>query len=214
MFIGKIRKFIFDTLFPKKCFGCTREGYYICPSCIEKIPRSDRVSMDILSVFKYKHPVVRRLLWNLKYNGRSGIAHEFGDYMSDTLISELEDSALYENMREIYLVPMPMSKERKKKRRENHAKTLAEAISKQTNFPIMDCLHKTRDTKRQALIKNRTKRLLNVKNSMELKTEFDIKGKNIVLVDDIVTTGGTIQEARRVLLSHGARKIIALVVAH
>lgn len=210
----RVYKYILDTLFPNRCISCKREGFSICKRCLDKIPRSERLSNDTIAIFTYKNKNISHALWNLKYNGRSTIAEDLSDYMKDALFGELEDKAIFDNFKEIHLVPLPMSKNRKRSRGKNHALTLASAISRKTNFPVLDCLIKTKDTKRQALIKNRSKRLLNVKNSMDLKNGFNVIGKNIVLVDDIVTTGATIEEAKRVLRKSGAKNIIALVVAH
>ncbi len=214
MFIQDTYFYILDTLFPKKCFGCKKEGFYICEKCLSELPRSLYVDKDIFAVFSYKNPVMRRLLWNLKYNGKKEIAKELSPTMKDLLFGELSDLSIFENTKEIFFVPLPMSEKRKRERGANHALLLASALSEKTNIAVLDCLYKTKDTKRQALIKNRGKRLLNVKNSMDIKKDFSVKGKTIVLVDDIVTTGGTIKEARRVLERHGARKILSLVVAH
>lgn len=206
--------YILDTLFPRRCISCKKEGFSICQDCISKIKREERLPGETLAVFAYRDPVMRKIIWNLKYKGKSNIAEDLAGILSDTILGELEDLLIYDGANTTSLVPLPMSKKRLKARGKNHTLTLAHAISNRTNIEVYDCLYKNKDTVRQALIKNRAKRLLNVKNSMELKSGFSVKGKNIVLVDDIVTTGATIEEAKRVLKKSGARKVIALVVAH
>lgn len=214
MFIKNLYTYILDTLFPNHCAVCHKEGFSICPKCLSNIPLSERLPEDIISIYQYKNPTIKRILWNLKYKGRSFVAKDLSQVMSDKIIGELEDLSIFEDMQNIFLVPLPMSKERLKERGKNHALLLCDAISEKINIQTLDCLIKTKDTKRQALIKNRSKRLSNVKNSMDMKKGFDVKGKNIVLVDDIITTGATIKEAKRVLRNYGARKIFAIVVAH
>lgn len=206
--------YILDTLYPRRCISCKKEGFSICQDCVSKIKRAERLPGDTLAVFAYRDPIMRKIIWNLKYKGRSSVADDLSQVLSDALLGELEDMFVYDGANETLLVPLPMSKKRLKARGKNHTLTLAHAIGEKTNIEVSDCLYKIKDTVRQALIKNRAKRLTNVKNSMELKSGFSVKGKNIVLIDDIVTTGATIEEAKRVLHKSGARKVIALVVAH
>jgi predicted amidophosphoribosyltransferase len=79
-------------------------------------------------------------------------------------------------------------------------------------------LIKPRDTEHQARIKDRSARLKNLSGTFAIKDEEKnkdfIKGKNIILIDDILTTGATLSEARKVLRQAGARKVIAFTVAH
>jgi competence protein ComFC len=70
------------------------------------------------------------------------------------------------------------------------------------------------DTPHQAQIHDRSHRLKNVVGSFALKNSDMINGKNIILIDDITTTGATLSEARKVLKKSGAKKIIAFTVAH
>ncbi|KKS56700.1 MAG: Competence protein F, partial [Candidatus Nomurabacteria bacterium GW2011_GWF1_42_40] len=77
-----------------------------------------------------------------------------------------------------------------------------------------DILIKPKDTKHQAHIENRSERLKNIIGSFTVKNSEIIKGRNIILIDDILTTGATLSEARKVLKRAGARKVIAFTVAH
>jgi len=77
-----------------------------------------------------------------------------------------------------------------------------------------DTLIKPKDTKHQAHIENRSERLKNIIGSFAVKNPEAIKGKNIILIDDILTTGATLTEARKILKYSGARKVVAFTVAH
>lgn len=79
---------------------------------------------------------------------------------------------------------------------------------------ISDVLYKPHDTEHQARIKDRRERLQNMRGTFAIKNGEKISGRNIILVDDILTTGATLSEARRVLREAGARKVIAFTVAH
>jgi len=75
-------------------------------------------------------------------------------------------------------------------------------------------LFKKRETKPQAEIKNRRKRLENIKGAFFIKDKEKIKGKTILLIDDVVTTGGTLKEASLVLKEAQAKKVCAFTLAH
>ena len=72
----------------------------------------------------------------------------------------------------------------------------------------------TKNTEHQARIKDRRARLKNLSGSFAVKNEGLIKNKNIILIDDITTTGATLAEAKKILKQAGVRKVIAFTVAH
>ena len=72
---------------------------------------------------------------------------------------------------------------------------------------------KNRETKRQTTLK-RSERLSNVKNSFGVLDAKNISGKNIIIIDDVVTTGATLREAKKVLIHAGARKVLCVAIAH
>jgi predicted amidophosphoribosyltransferase len=75
-------------------------------------------------------------------------------------------------------------------------------------------LIKPKDTEHQARIRHRTERLKNIVGSFVVQSPESVKNRNIILIDDIVTTSATLNEAKKMLKSSGARKIIAFTVAH
>ena len=77
-----------------------------------------------------------------------------------------------------------------------------------------DILIKTKETESQTKSKNRAERIKNLEGCFDVKNPEQIKNRNIVLLDDVTTTGATLTEARRALLARGARKVIAIVFAH
>ncbi len=72
--IKTVFEFVLKELFPAFCFKCGARGAYICMRCVEKIPRTRRDEPDFVSVFQYKDPAIRALLWSLKYKGGGDIA--------------------------------------------------------------------------------------------------------------------------------------------
>src|SRR3989344_6085699 len=120
------------------------------------------------------------------------------------------------------LIPIPLSSKRYRERGYNQAELLCENLVKldeNVNFKLeKNILIKQIDTKHQAHILNRSERLKNIVGSFTIlytgKNIGLIKNKNIILIDDITTTGATLTEARKVFKQAGARKIIAFTVAH
>ncbi len=112
---------------------------------------------------------------------------------------------------------MPSSEKKKRKRGFNQTQILGRILAKKYGSGIMeyseDVLYKIKDTESQTSLKDRQKRLANVKDSMEAKAE-NASGKTIFLIDDITTTGATFKEATRALKAAGAKKVLCFAVAH
>jgi competence protein ComFC len=126
-----------------------------------------------------------------------------------------------ENFREPILIPIPLSKERFRERTYNQTELICEELIRLDTSPkpnrltlLKSTLIKKIDTPHQAQIHDRSHRLKNVVGSFALKNTDTMNGRNIILIDDITTTGATLSEARKVLKKAGAKKIIAFTVAH
>ncbi|MDO8659225.1 MAG: phosphoribosyltransferase family protein, partial [Candidatus Parcubacteria bacterium] len=149
----------------------------------------------------------------------------FAEILYEKIIEELSDLIVMENFRNIILIPIPLSKKRYRERGYNQAELICRELIKINNLRHgvdmkleKDILIKPKETEHQARIENRRERLKNIIGSFAIKNEklslSKIKNKNIILIDDITTTGATLNEARKVLKQNGARKIIAFTVAH
>ena len=112
------------------------------------------------------------------------------------------------------IVPVPISSARLRERGFNQAQLIAEHVARQCKWQIANGnLIKIKDNKKQSELKNWAERKNNVENCFSLTQPELVKNKNIMLVDDVFTSGATINEAVKVLKGAGARKIIALVIA-
>src|SRR5204863_311048 len=116
------------------------------------------------------------------------------------------------------LIPIPLSPKRMRERGFNQALLIASAlcrIDRGENFTLeKDVLQKPKETRHQAEIENRSERLKNLIGSFALRNPEKIENHNLILLDDVSTTGATLAEARKTLQKAGARKIIAFTVAH
>lgn len=217
---------ILDIIFPVKCISCGKSGKDLCLTCLRDAPMAERETAEwIFPLYDYRHPIIKKSLWFLKYSGKKRLARVFAENIYDSLLEELSERATMENFHNIILIPIPLSKKRYRERGFNQAQLICEEINRinntRKNIDLKletNILIKPKDTEHQARIKDRNVRLKNLAGSFEIKNgkenvEF-LKGKNIILIDDITTTGATLAEARKILKQAGARKVIAFTVAH
>lgn len=210
-----------DLLFPRRCLSCGKEGASFCSACRGKIPLRGGFSHEgIFSLWEYGHPDVRNAITSLKYKNKRPVAKDIADSLSDALLEHLADKSVFSNpvSPPLYLlIPIPLSKERFKKREYNQAELLAKELSLKnpTSF-VLDTasLQKTRDTGAQVTVGEREKRLRNMRGAFTVTNAESIRGRTILLIDDVTTTGATLAEARRALLKAGARLVYGITVAH
>ncbi|MDE2399597.1 MAG: ComF family protein [Patescibacteria group bacterium] len=221
-FLNTIISKLLNIVFPVTCVACGKNGAYVCLSCISEFPPAERESAKwIFPVFDYRHPPVKKALWLLKYKNKKKLAETFAEVLYGKLLEELSELSIMENFRSPILIPIPLSKKRYKERGYNQAELIAKELIKINNLRHgvdlgleTGVLIKPKDTEHQARIRNRSERLKNIIGSFAVKNPEVIDKKNIILIDDILTTGATLTEARRVLRKAGARKVVAFTVAH
>ncbi|MFA6257818.1 MAG: phosphoribosyltransferase family protein [Candidatus Paceibacterota bacterium] len=240
-FLNTIIKNILNIIFPTKCIFCGKDDKDLCLSCLTEAPSAERESAKwIFPLYDYRHPAIKKSLWLLKYKGKKRLANIFAEMIYEKILEELSELSVLENFTEIILIPIPLSPKRYRERGYNQAELICKElvrISKTKHLtppashssPLQqswrgaggevfiletNILIKIKEREHQARIKNRNERLKNIIGSFEAKRSELIKNRNIILIDDITTTGATLSEARKVLKQAGARKVIAFTVAH
>ena len=182
-----------------KCGRAIAEGYPICAECKADMPSYDMAR----SAFRYEGEIVR-LIKKFKTGGRY-LARVFAQYMYLNLFSELKDADC--------IVAVPMTKEGVKARGYNQSELLAKEISALSGLPFLpDVLEKTRDTTAQKTL-TRKERQENLKGSFRVAKRRICRDKNIVIVDDVLTTGSTANAICRALRGAGAGKVYLLTAA-
>lgn len=180
-------------------------------------PPLDLLVSDAYTLYSYKDPLVKKAIWLLKYKNNDHSLQILGSLMTLRLEELLENLLLFENFNEPLLVPVPMSKKRKKERGGNQTEKLGEHIVNNLPKGMIDyspiAMKKTQNTRSQATTKGRNERLRNLEGSFEATSRI-VSGKNIILLDDVITTGATVEECRKTLKKAGAKKVIAFAVAH
>ncbi len=214
---------ILDLIFPVNCISCGQRGSDLCPNCLAEAPEALRESEDwIFPFYDYRHPNIKKAVWMLKYNGKKRLAGVFGEVIYNRILEELSDLSQMENFLDPILVPIPLSDKRLRERGFNQAEMICKKLMKLdagNNFELENkVLIKIKETEHQARIEDRGQRLKNIVGSFAIKgnqkNNERIKGRNIILIDDVTTTGATLNEAKKVLKHAGAKKVIAFTVAH
>jgi ComF family protein len=205
-----------DIIFPKSCLECGKQGEgYICSTCFSLLEskvksQKNKASSECYDVLiyidNYKSKIRSKIL-SMKFNSKAYIA----EYFVDILIRNEKITKYLKRFDMI--IPVPMQKNKKMERGYNQTELLGIELEKNLNVPCkVDLLIKIKNNRTQSLLKSK-ERLENVKNVFKIINTEEIKGKNIIIIDDIFTTGATIKECSKLLKLSGAKKICALVIA-
>lgn len=201
-------KELMSFLFPSRCIGCGTKDEALCASCISVARKSlSTPHAYIVSVFDFKDPIIRKVVHAIKYYHRRDII----PVIAVSLAEELKRSTIiHENT---VVIPIPMHRSRYALRGYNHAEALAREVATLLTIAIStDTLIRIKKTTQQAKLHRRQERLVNQKGVFTVNG--DIYGKDILLIDDVTTTGATLEEARNILIKAGAKRVHAGTIAH
>ena len=213
---------ILDIVFPIRCISCETIGADLCLKCLTESKPAERETAEwIFPLYDYRHPPIKKAVWLLKYRGKKKLAGILAEAMYGRILEELAELSIMENFRDPILIPIPLSPKRYRERGFNQAELIGKKLielqnsSPRKSFVLeKNILMKIKETKHQAQIKDRRERLKNLTGSLAIKNAQLIKGRNIILIDDVTTTGATLNEAKKILKQSGARKVIAFTIAH
>lgn len=209
----KLLKLIEYSIFPRRCELC---GEIVeideerCEYC-ESAKRLSNPIFDItfwfdglVSPYHYESSV-RVGIHRFKYRGYVELAPTFADEMCKSIDMHLFDIPFD------FITFVPLTKKKKRKRGYNQAELLAKEIAKKYDLQCVNTLIKTKETKNQQG-SSEAERKKNLKNAFNI-ADVDVKGKNILLVDDVKTTGATLNECSKVLKKNGAERVYAVTIA-
>jgi len=232
--LTRAKNVLLDMLFPRTCLACAKnipkgDAHTVicdacmasiplydalhCPVCIRRIPQGGitchpEAKYLLASASHYAHAPVQKLIWQMKYENWMTAGVSVGTVLTNYLRALSYDFTSY------HVVPIPLHKNREWKRGFNQATVLAAHVSTAFHLPtITKNLVRVKETPAQADQKDYVARDKNIDGAFHVERPHELKGKNIMLVDDVTTSGATLREAVRVLKSAGAKKIIAAVVA-
>jgi len=226
-------KFLKDILAPKKCYSCNKEWHFLCEECLSIMSNFDPVcylckgKTDNFEVHKnclkdvfydkviilshYKNKQISKLIKDFKFYWKKDIAEDFWNYLSDIFF----DNEIYKNTDDYILIFPPMWFFKKLKKWYNHSEILAKIISKKIWIKLENKLVKKIKSTRQQSKLSKLDRQVNLLNSFSVaKNQIDnIDKKTFIIVDDVISTGSTLNEISKILKENWAKKIIWLIVA-
>jgi competence protein ComFC len=169
-------------------------------------------------LFNYHHEFVREILWELKYYANPKTVSFFAQAIYELIFEEISGDLLFSNHDGYVLMPIPASDERKKKYGFNPPLLLAKEIEKIDSGNLFkveaDVLERQKGVPRQTDIKNRKERIANAKGVYRVKDKAKVAGQNVIVIDDVTTTGATLRDAKRALKEAGAGNVQLVAVAH
>lgn len=229
--IQKSIKFILDLLFPIACQRCGAEGDYLCLACQTKIEppitrclacgknspagrvhaecKNSRTHLaGLLVAADYRETSIQRLIWHMKYNS----VHTAATALSRILADYLVKADLLDYFAGAAVIPVPLHSRRQKERGYNQAALLAENLARALGLDYRPILKKIRPTKSQTDL-SRVARMENVRDSFAASPLPSLGERKILLIDDVATTGATLNECARELKKQSPAEIWGLVVA-
>lgn len=226
---------ILDIFFPKYCVQCKKTGDYVCSDCFAGISFSSEYICLICNkaaINGVTHPICKKTygidggMASVAYKGvvkKLVYQFKYKPYLSDlqSSITDLFYEGLIQNEQfhrvlqtESVLVPIPLHPDRERERGYNHAALLSNSLSKRLGLQTKPLLKRVKQTQIQANLK-REERRENLKGAFEITGELKSVGvQQVLLVDDIMTTGATMLEAAKVLKRAGVERVWGIALAH
>lgn len=231
--ILKIQEKIINLIYPQTCGICGKINHKeICPKCNIQLKKQEKMSTltkeelkenslekekffeELIYIFKYEGQI-RELILDYKFNEKSYMYKTFVNFL-------LKNKKIFENIKKYdKIIPVPISKKRYKERGYNQSLLIAKEISMQISYEtnnniklelVNNCLIKTKNIIEQSKL-NKEDRQHNIQGVYTLKNGSILTNKSILLIDDIYTTGSTVNECSRVLQQAKPNKIGVLVLA-
>lgn len=215
--IWEISEFILETIAPHDPEIRRIEQMHTADFIQGAHPSVEDANKALISLFSYKDKTVKLAILEVKLYGNKKIAELLGTCAFEHLTSELSDLELFHNFASPILLPIPITGKIRKKRGWNQCELIAEGLRRADKEKYLeirtDILYKTQETGDQ-VGKNRQERFENLKNCFGVKNPEKVRGRNVIILDDVMTTGATLSEAKRVLKAAGAKKVLCVAIAH
>lgn len=214
-----IQEKITNLIYPQTCGICGKIATKsICPKCNRELKKQAEINIltkneieskyfsELIYIFKYEGQI-RQLIIDYKFNEKSYMYKTFVNFL-------LNNKKIFENIKKYdKIIPVPISKKRNKERGYNQSLLIVEEIANKTNLELMNnCLIKTKNIIEQSKL-NKEDRQQNIKGVYSIQNKKIITNKKILLIDDIYTTGSTVNECSRILQQANPKKIGVLVLA-
>jgi competence protein ComFC len=207
-----------DLIFPRNCLSCNSkintDSKFLCKSCEDKTEYSENTIQidepvffdEARAVFKFNKPI-QDLIHYLKYNEFKSVVK----YLKPLIEKYFK---LYGRFEKIdFIVPVPLHSTRMRDRGFNQATVIGKVISEITGIPLTEKIIKRNNyTKTQTLL-SKAERSDNVSNVFKVPDPELAEGKSVLLVDDVFTTGSTVNSMSKLLKNNGVSNVFVLTVA-
>ena len=205
---------LLELLYPSKCMCCRKildGGGAICPACADKLTYLDRPVPGVRGAARCEAVLCyegdfREAFHRFKFGGMRRYAEDFGRWMARCVQDRLAGS--YD-----LITWTPVSERRRRERGYDQAELLCRVMARELSMKPVRTLRKLRHTQAQSGLSGRSARLGNVLGVYEAVEPENFAGLRVLLVDDVVTTGATLSEASRTLLSAGAGRVVCMTLA-
>lgn len=220
----EILDWLLNLFFPPRCASCKKEGDFLCENCLTKIKvipiracsaqpsKLDFKHLDgvIYGVDYSRNPVLKPAIFQFKYKFTQQLCEQF----SDLILKKISELKMIQG-KNIVLIPVPLHKKRLAYRGFNQSQILAEAIQRKSENPIqvLPLLERSKNTSQQAKL-HKKERNKNLEDAFRLHMNLpDLQNSVCFLVDDVCTTGSTLEACAQILKEAGLKKVYGLVVA-
>lgn len=229
---------LIDLIFPKYCVNCKKYGNFLCPNCFSRLSFDTKniclvcgnPSFNGLThprcVGKYTisgtftgvvyNGVAKKLLYQFKYKP---YLSSLGDFLTELLYESLIqneefDRSLKHVGKEVIFVPIPLSQAKLRSRGYNQSEILAKKLGDKLGFQVHNLLIRVKETKSQFKL-TKKERKENIADAFGLQKEANnlITNKNLILIDDVLTTGSTLTEAAKILKKGSANNVWGIAFA-
>lgn len=185
---------------------------------LNDIPQAAEIKNDkYKALFQYKNKISKKAIWAIKYNKNKKITKKFSNLLYEFILENISDEMAFSTFANPLLIPIPMHEKNLRERGYNQSELIAKEIyiiDEGKNFGFSSIgLVKIRETPHQSKLKNKTERLKNLTGCFLADKEI-VTGRNIILIDDVITTCTTMNEASRALKEAGAKKVMGFSIAH
>ena len=177
-------------------------GEFTCSDCGDRKYHFDCAVTRMMS-----RGVVREFVHRFKYDREYFLRHPLAEWAAEALEDERIKAQPFD-----FLVPVPLHSARRRDREFNQAEAIAELLAKRTRVPVYTALKRIRYTTTQTRL-DRRERMENLRGAFHVRHPARVLSRHLLLVDDVFTTGSTVDECARVLRQAGAASVRALTVA-
>lgn len=208
---------IFEILFPTRCTLCKKPGFFLCPDCISLLDispahfpdRRQKYLDDVWAACDYENRFTKKIITQLKYEPfQKTLAAPLAGIIADHF-KLAEEKPKTDAM----IIAIPLAKKRLRWRGFNQAQAIAAKLSRLWQLPTDNSiLIRMRETKNQAEL-SKSQRQENIKGAFACSDPAAIKKKIVYLIDDVFTTGATMNECAKVLKHCGAAEVIGIAFA-